>query len=103
MKNKILNPSSPMDSTVFVRQAQHSLNSQGIFYCRVKILPNSPKNEIVELMEGDEPTLKIRIATLPEKGKANKMLCAFLAKICDCSCEIISGHTSPIKLVKLYQ
>ena len=43
----------------------------------VKVVPKSSKNEIV-CWEND--TLKIRLKAVPEKGQANEVLIAFLAK-----------------------
>lgn len=68
---------------------------------RVKVTPKSAKSEITgELADG---TLKVRIAASPERGKANAELCAFLAREAGASArvELISGHTSPLKLVRI--
>jgi uncharacterized protein len=69
---------------------------------RVKVSPKSPKTEITgELADG---TLKIRVAAAPERGKANAELCAFLAREIGVPAEkiqVISGHTSPMKLVRV--
>ena len=69
---------------------------------RVKVIPKSPKTEIAgELADG---TLKIRVAAAPERGKANAELCAFLARevgVSPASVEVISGHTSSLKLVRI--
>jgi uncharacterized protein (TIGR00251 family) len=69
---------------------------------RVKIIPRSPKNQIVgELSDG---TLKIKIAAPPEKGKANEALCAFLAGhygVPKANVRVVSGHTSALKLVRI--
>lgn len=69
---------------------------------RVKVIPKSPKTEIVgELGDG---TLKIKIAAVPERGRANDELCAFLAKelgVPRAGVEVISGQTSPLKLVRV--
>jgi len=69
---------------------------------RVKVIAKSAKSEIVgELADG---TLKIRIAAAPERGKANAELCTFLAReigISAAKVEVISGHTSPLKLVRI--
>jgi uncharacterized protein (TIGR00251 family) len=69
---------------------------------RVKIIPRSPRNEFAgELSDG---TLKIKIAAPPEKGKANVALCAFLAEhygVPKENVKVVSGHTSPLKLVRI--
>jgi hypothetical protein len=69
---------------------------------RIKVVPKSPKTEIAgELADG---TLKIRVAATPERGKANAELCSFLARemgIPTAKVEVISGHTSPLKLVRV--
>ncbi len=69
---------------------------------RIKVIPKSPKTEITgELADG---SLKIRVAAAPERGKANAELCAFLAReigIPSSHVEVISGHTSPLKLVRI--
>jgi uncharacterized protein (TIGR00251 family) len=65
----------------------------------VKIIPNSPKNEIIG-KEND--FLKIRIKAPPEKGKANKALISLLSKTFKTqksNIKIISGKTSKIKKV----
>lgn len=68
---------------------------------KVNIVPNSRLNQIVGWKNGE---LKIRIKALPEHGKANEELIRFLAEQCQMSksdIEIISGHTSRKKLVRL--
>jgi len=69
---------------------------------RVKIIPKSSRNEIVgELPDG---TLRIKIAAVPEKGKANTALCAFLAdhfKVPKSAVEIVSGHTATLKTIRI--
>lgn len=69
---------------------------------RVKVVPKSAKSEIAGTM--DDGTLRVRIAAVPEKGKANAELCAFLARhfgVPPTSVSIVSGHTSAIKLVRI--
>jgi len=79
-------------------------------YLRIKVIPKSAKNEIVEIMEpchpelDSGPTIKIRIKAVPEKGKANAELIKFLSKELDVPKEnisIISGKTDHLKLVKI--
>jgi uncharacterized protein len=69
---------------------------------RVKVIPRSPRSEVVgKLADG---TWKVRIAAVPEGGKANRELIALLAKEFDVpvhSVEILSGHTASLKLVRI--
>lgn len=72
-------------------------------YLRIKVLPKSAKNEIVDIM--DDETIKIRIKAPPEKGKANKELIKFLSRELDMPTDqisIISGKTEALKLIKLH-
>lgn len=71
-------------------------------YLKIKVIPKSPKPEIVEEM-GDG-TLKIRVAAPPQKGKANAELQKFLAKHYGISKEkitIVSGKSDPVKLIRI--
>ena len=69
---------------------------------RVKVIPRSPKTEIVGKMA--DGTLKIRIAAPPEKNKANNELIRFLTAHYGVKrVEIISGHTSALKMVLLFK
>ncbi|MBA3047493.1 DUF167 domain-containing protein [Patescibacteria group bacterium] len=71
-------------------------------YLRVKARPNSAKSEIGELMSDE--TVKINIAALPVKGKANQELIKFLAREFEVdknNIKIISGARERIKLVKI--
>jgi hypothetical protein len=69
---------------------------------QVKVVTRSSKSEVVgELAEG---TLKVRLAAVPEKGKANAELCQTLAKhfkVALSAVTILKGHTSAIKLVRI--
>jgi uncharacterized protein (TIGR00251 family) len=69
---------------------------------RVKVIPRSSKNEIAgEMADG---TLKVKIAALPEKGKANETLCEFLAKhygVPRSAVTIVSGQSAALKLVRV--
>jgi len=69
---------------------------------RVKVIPRSKRSEITgELADG---TLKIRIATAPERGRANEALITLLAAefgVGRESIEIISGLASGLKLVRV--
>jgi uncharacterized protein (TIGR00251 family) len=69
---------------------------------RVKVIPRSAKSEVVgEMADG---TLKVKIAAPPEKGKANEALIAFLAGhygVARDAVTIVSGHGTPLKLVRV--
>ena len=67
----------------------------------VRVQPGASKNEIVGVQED---ALKIRINAPPVKGKANRALIDFLAEklgVKKSEVEIISGHTSKIKKIKV--
>lgn len=67
---------------------------------KVKVIPRSSVNRIVG-MEAD--SLKVKVKAAPVEGLANRDLVALLSKelkISKQNIEIISGHTSRLKLVK---
>ena len=69
---------------------------------RVKVIPRSPRTEFAGAMA--DGTLKVRLAAVPEKGKANEALCAFLAAHYGVSrhhVTVISGQTAALKLVRI--
>ncbi|MCK5212020.1 YggU family protein [Candidatus Parcubacteria bacterium] len=71
-------------------------------YLRIKVRPNSSKTEIREIMEDE--TVKVDVAAIPEKGKANKELIKYLArefKVNKENVKILSGISNRIKLVKI--
>ena len=68
---------------------------------RIKVQPGAAKNEIVGV-QGD--ILNVKINAPPVKGKANRALIDFLAEklgIKKSEIEILSGHTSRIKKIKV--
>ena len=69
---------------------------------RVKVIPRAARSEIAGTLA--DGTLRARIAAVPEKGRANQELCALLAEhfgVAKGAVEIISGHTSALKLVRI--
>lgn len=69
---------------------------------RVKVSPNAKVSEVVgwERDEFDNPILKVRIQAPATEGKANKNLCAFLAKhfgVSKSQVQLQKGNTSRIK------
>jgi hypothetical protein len=73
-----------------------------VLVLKIKVLPKSNRTEFAgELEDG---TRKVRVAAVPEKGKANAELCAFLARhygVAKKNVEILSGETSPLKHVRI--
>ena len=69
---------------------------------RVKVVPGSSRNEITgELANG---VLKVRVAAPAEKGKANEALRALLAErygVPRSAVTIVSGHSAPLKMVRI--
>ncbi len=68
---------------------------------RVKVLPKSSRDEVVG-MEGE--ICKVKIKAAPVDGKANKALISLLSKEFNLpkkSIEIVSGHTSRLKRVRI--
>ncbi|KKP36447.1 hypothetical protein A2483_00375 [Candidatus Peregrinibacteria bacterium RIFOXYC2_FULL_33_13] len=85
-----------------LEKLKNHLASNSPTYLRVKVIPKSTKTEIVEIL--DDETIKIRLNAAPEKGKANIELIAYLSKtfkIPKNNITIISGHATPLKLIKI--
>lgn len=84
----------------FIETLKNRLAQKSPLYLRVKVLPKSPANEIVEVMA--DGTYKIRVAAPAEGGKANKELIRFLKKALSATeVVIVSGKTERIKLIRL--
>jgi uncharacterized protein (TIGR00251 family) len=69
---------------------------------RVKVIPRCRRSEVGGYL--DDGSLKVKIAATPEKGRANAELCAVLARhfgVGKHDVEILSGHTSQRKLVRI--
>ena len=69
---------------------------------RIKVIPRSPRSEIAGVMA--DGTLKVRIKAVPENGKANRELCAFLGKhfgVAAANVELLAGAASTRKLVRV--
>ena len=82
-----------------VRAAPFALASVTL---RVKVIPRAARSEIAGTMA--DGTLRARIAAAPEKGRANEELRELLAGhfgVAKSEIEIISGHTSALKLVRV--
>jgi hypothetical protein len=72
------------------------------WFLEIKVVPNASKTELIWLMS--DWVLKIRLTSIPEKGKANMQLIDFISKslwISKKSVEVVSWLTSKNKLVKI--
>lgn len=75
-------------------------------YLRIKVIPKSPKNEVVEVLEDKENgnITKIRIKAAPERNRANLELIKFLSTLYKVPKEnivIISGQKEQLKLIRI--
>jgi uncharacterized protein (TIGR00251 family) len=61
--------------------------------------PNAPKTEVVG-WDDSRKALRIAIAAVPDKDKANTELLKFLKKQTKMKCELISGARSHDKVVR---
>lgn len=67
---------------------------------KIRVTPSAALTEIRGLM-ADGETWKIRVAAVPEKGRANNEIVHFLEKTFGCRAEIVGGESSKAKLVRL--
>ncbi len=68
----------------------------------IKVVPRASRSEIVGKM--DDGSLKVRLAAVPEKGKANAELCEVIAREYEVpirKVEVIAGATSTRKTVRI--
>ena len=91
-----------MESNFSLLSLKQKLQKEGEIILTIKVIPKSKKTQLVGLL--NDGKLKIKIAAVPEKGKANQELIKFLSKIFEVKSrqiEIIQGETSPLKTIKI--
>jgi hypothetical protein len=69
---------------------------------KIRVVPKSPKTEWGGVL--DDGTIKVKVAAVPEKGKANDELIRFLAGeagVPRANVEVVAGAASQNKLVRL--
>lgn len=69
---------------------------------RVKVIPKSSKTELAGVLP--DGTWKVKVAAVPEKGKANRELIEFLAdklSVPKSRIHIVSGETSHLKRIRV--
>lgn len=85
-----------------LQSLQHRLHKEGKLRLRLKIVPKSSTTELVGML--GEDVIKVRVAAVPTKNKANQELIRFLAKLFELPkshITIASGPTSPLKIVEI--
>ena len=81
-------------------ELSRKLRKTGRLTLSVKVTPKSAKTEVAGVMA--DGTLRIKVAAVPEKGKANAALCEYLAKqfgVPKSGVWVDSGRSSPRKRV----
>jgi uncharacterized protein (TIGR00251 family) len=84
-------------------ELRRKLLREGSLVLDIKVIPRARTGQISELMANG--ALKIKVTAPPEKGKANDEVCAVLAGYLGVpkrSVEVILGHTSPQKRVRVH-
>lgn len=85
---------------------KEQLAGDAVLYLNIKVIPKAQRTECVEKMIGPdgEAIFKVKVAAVPEKGKANMELCAYLAQqfgLPKSQVSVVQGQTSQRKVVKL--
>jgi len=85
-----------------LKKIKKDLKYNGQVYIKIKVLPNASKTIFGEVVHDD--MIKMMVAAIPEKGKANKEVIRFLSKefkVTKQNIKIISGAGSRVKLLKI--
>jgi len=81
-------------------EVRRELAGKGELRLRVKVTPRSGRSEVAGWLA--DGTLKVRLQAAPERGKANRELCALLARELGtkpAGVSVVSGAASPLKTV----
>ena len=68
----------------------------------VKVIPKSSKTELAGYLA--DGTWKVKVAAAPEKGKANRALCEFIAQklgVAKSRVQIVAGEKSRVKRIHI--
>jgi uncharacterized protein (TIGR00251 family) len=83
------------------REMGQKKEPSSFFLIRIKVVPGASRNEIAGKV-GDR--VKVRVSAPPEDGKANRAVCAVVAKACGVKPKHVtveSGHTSAAKTLRV--
>jgi len=81
-----------------IADLRRRLERQGRLILSIKVTPRSSRTRIAGTM--DDGSLKVTVAAVPDKGKANREICDFLARefgVPKSAVTIQSGHTATRK------
>jgi len=70
---------------------------------RVKVIPKSSRTELTGYLP--DGTWKVKVAANPEKGRANRALCDFIAEklgVAKSKVQIVSGAASHVKRIHIH-
>lgn len=95
-----------MNKEELLKSLKYLNSDHQVFYLSVKVIPNAAKTELIEVLPlpENEQVVKIKVAAVPEKGKANKELCRYLADFFDVpksQVSVTQGATNQRKIVKV--
>jgi hypothetical protein len=86
----------------YAQELRGKLQREGSIMLDIKVIPRARNTEVSELMANG--ALKVKVAAVPEKGKANEEVCAVVAEYLGVPkrcVEVLLGHTSQQKRVKI--
>lgn len=78
------------------------LKETGKVIFKIKVIAKAPKTMFRDVMQDN--TIKLAVAQVAEKGKANEEICSFLAKefvVTKREVSILSGKSAPTKLIQI--
>lgn len=86
----------------FLQEKRNVLANDQTVFLRIKVITNAPKTQFTELLiMDDEPTLKLKVAAIPEKNRANKVIEKFLSSFFSGKATIVGGQKSNLKLIQI--
>ena len=93
---------SPRNLAEHAVDLRRRLAREGSLVLDIKAIPRSRTAEVSDVMA--KSVLKVKVTAAPEKGRANEEICAVLADYLGVpkrNVEVIHGHTSPQKRVRI--
>jgi uncharacterized protein (TIGR00251 family) len=93
---------SPGNLAEHAMELRRKLAREGGLVLDIKAVARSRTAEISDVMANG--VLKVKVTAVPEKGRANEEICAMLAHYLGVpkrNVEVIHGHTSPQKRVRI--